>query len=160
MIVKKCEHLNCAKAGTCRCPKDRSLKEYWNFCQAHAAEYNKNWNYYKGMTDEEINAQWEKDTFGGAQSGDAAVNCAGPEYQKLIHNFIRNRKMPVRSTPPNIMSAFETLGLKPGDGWDKIQKKYRALAKENHPDTGKSKDQSRFVKISSAYQALKKYLGK
>jgi len=159
MIVKKCEFKNCTKAGTCRCPKDRSLAEYWHFCQAHAAEYNRNWNFYQGMSQDEINKQWEKDTFGDPPSP-GGYGAAGPEYQKLISDFLHERRIPARSLPTGVISAFETLGLKPGDGWDKIQRKYRALAKENHPDTGKSKDQSRFVKISSAYQTLKKHLGK
>jgi len=64
MIVRKCDFKGCDKAGTCRCPKDRTLKEYWHFCQKHAAEYNKNWNYYAGMTTDEIERQWEKDVFG------------------------------------------------------------------------------------------------
>jgi len=154
MVIRKCEFKNCEKAGTCRCPKDRSLKDYWHFCQAHAAEYNKNWNFYQGMNQDEINKQWEKDTFGENHKTDNS------DYQKLVADFLQGRRIPVKSVPPAVISAFETLGLKIGDNWEKVQRKYRALAKENHPDTGKSKDQSRFVKISSAYQTLKKYLGK
>lgn len=153
-MIKKCEHLGCEKAGTCRCPKDRTLKEYWYFCQKHAAEYNKNWNYYAGMTQGEINREWEKDVFGENKK-------SNHDYYKSVADFMAGR-IPNRrkSIPADVVSAFGTLGLTPSDEWEKVQKKYRALAKQEHPDTGKSKDQSRFVKISAAYQTLKKHFNK
>lgn len=161
MIIKKCEHLGCNKAGTCRCPKDRNLKDYWYFCQQHAAEYNKNWNYYAGMTPDEINKEWEKDLFGHGH-GDAGLDSLGPEYQKIILDFANGKPMPSKkkTIPGNVITAFEDLGLSPGDDWEKVQKKYRLLAKQVHPDTSKSKDGGRFVKISISYQTLKKYFNK
>jgi hypothetical protein len=151
-MIKKCEHIGCEKAGTCRCPKDRSLKSYWYFCQQHAAEYNKNWNYYAGMTPDEINKEWEKDMFGERGKSD-------PDYINMLAGFLNGGHMPARkSIPAEVAAALKTLGA--GTDWPDIQKKYRALAKQNHPDTGKSKDGGRFAKISSAYQTLKKYFKK
>ena len=63
-MIKKCDKPGCTRAGTCRAPKNRELKDYWWFCKEHAAEYNKNWNYYAGMTPDEIEADWETQTFG------------------------------------------------------------------------------------------------
>jgi hypothetical protein len=59
-MIKKCDKPGCGKAGTCRAPKSRDLKEYWFFCTEHAAEYNKNWNYYADMTPDEIEEDWEE----------------------------------------------------------------------------------------------------
>ena len=67
-MIKKCDHFGCTKAGTCRAPKTRDLKEYWWFCKEHAAEYNKNWNYYANMSPDEINDEWERETFGIADT--------------------------------------------------------------------------------------------
>jgi hypothetical protein len=156
-MIKKCEHLNCTKAGNCRCPKDRSLKEYWYFCQQHAGEYNKNWNYYSGMTAEEINKEWEKDVFGATEKQN------GKEYTKFIFDFVSGQtKVPERKklVPQNVAAAFNILGLSIEDDWDKVQKKYRALAKQEHPDANKSADSKKFIKISEAYQALKKHFKK
>jgi hypothetical protein len=155
-MITKCDHLNCTKAGTCRCPKDRSLKEYWFFCQAHAAEYNKNWNYYAGMTPEQINKEWEKDVFGTTEK-------KGQEYTKMVFDFVSGKtKIPEHKklVPQNIASAFTVLGLSIESDWEKIQKKYRALAKQAHPDANKTADSKKFIKISDAYQVLKKYLNK
>ena len=160
-MIKKCDHLGCDKAGTCPCPKDRRLKDYWHFCQKHAAEYNKNWNYYAGMSAEEINKQWERDVFGEHADGDKK---AREEYQKLVGDFLRGRtkipERPTRRAAGGVLGALKTLGLPIAAGWAETQKKYRQLAKQEHPDTGKSKDQSRFVEISNAYQTLKKHFNK
>ncbi|MDR1071630.1 MAG: J domain-containing protein [Rickettsiales bacterium] len=160
MIVKKCDHPGCGKAGICRCPKDRTLSDYWRFCQTHAAEYNKNWNYYAGMTADEVEKEWERDTFGGAVSGDAA---AAADYQKLLRDFLSGGakgRPRARTVPNDVLAALKIFDLTIVDNWAAVQKKYRILAKREHPDTGKSKDQSRFVKISAAYQTLKKFFEK
>ena len=156
-MITKCEHLNCDKAGICRCPKDRRLVDYWRFCQKHAAEYNKNWNYYAGMSADEINKEWEKDTFGDLPKGDNS------DYQKLVSDFLHGRtRMPARkkSAPSEVLNALKVMGLTVMDGWADVQKRYRILAKQEHPDTSKSKEQSQFVKIGKAYQTLKKHFNK
>lgn len=156
MVVRKCDFDGCEKLGNCRCPKDRTLKEYWNFCQTHAAEYNKNWNYYAGMTAEEVDKVWERDTF-GTDAG------PGENYAGAIRDFLSGKaKIPEKkkSIPAPVAAAFNLFGLPPAPDWAAVAKKYRALAKAHHPDSGKTKDQSRFVEIGKAYAELKKFFGK
>ena len=160
MVVKKCDFKGCEKTGTCRCPKDRNLSDYWLFCQKHAAEYNKNWNYYAGMSKEEVDQVWEDDMFGPAkQSPEASA-----EYQKLIHDFLtgNEKKAPRKRTlPTEVAAALKVLGIASLDDWAATQKKFRALAKQEHPDTKKDKGHGhRFSEINNAYQTLKKFLGK
>ena len=107
-MIKKCEVKGCTKAGTCRAPKTRELKEYWYFCQEHAAEYNKNWNFYADMTPEEIEEDWETRTFGSPIKKRSAQESA--EYLKFLNDFINGRstfdKMPPKkSLPSSIMAA-------------------------------------------------------
>ena len=48
----RCDHPECRSAATAKAPKSRDMPGvYYNFCQRHAAEYNKNWNFYAGMSD-------------------------------------------------------------------------------------------------------------
>jgi len=56
---KECDWAGCVEKGGCKAPKspDR-LREYYNFCQKHAREYNKNWNFFSDMSDEDI-AEWQ-----------------------------------------------------------------------------------------------------
>ncbi|MDR1027556.1 MAG: DnaJ domain-containing protein [Rickettsiales bacterium] len=154
-MIQKCDFKGCEKLGNCRCPKNRELKDYWHFCQEHAAEYNKNWNYYAGMTEDEIDREWEKDTF-GEQRADGS-------YTAAIRDFLAGKtRVPEKkkSAPTDIARAFNLFGLPSTAGWGEVQKKYRALAKAHHPDASKSKDQSRFIEIGKAYALLKKFFGK
>ena len=99
-MITKCEHPGCTKAGVCRAPKTRDLKEYWYFCKEHAAEYNKNWNYYANMTPDEIDAEWERETFGIADKDRDVANQKEAEYAKFINDFLTGRssfdKMPAK----------------------------------------------------------------
>lgn len=163
-MIKKCEYPGCTKAGVCRAPKNRELKEYWYFCQEHAAEYNKNWNFYANMTPDEIEEDWERQTFGESTK---RSNEDTKDYIKFLNDFISGRdtfdKMPPKkSLPSEIISAFKTLGLPITASWREIGAKYRTLAKKLHPDTATGSDSSglEFAKISAAYQTLKRHFGK
>ena len=56
---RECDWSGCVNMGGCKAPKspDR-LREYYNFCTVHAREYNKNWNFFSGMTDDDI-SEWQ-----------------------------------------------------------------------------------------------------
>ena len=166
-MIKKCDHLGCTKAGTCRAPKTRDLKEYWFFCQEHAAEYNKNWNFYANMSPEEIEADWERQTFGEPLKDTNEANANASDYVNFINDFITGRskfdRMPVKSKlPTNVVSAFRVFDLGISATWREVGVKYRALAKKYHPDTATDKENAatEFAKISTAYDILKKHFGK
>ena len=166
-MITKCDHPGCTKAGTCRAPKTRDLKEYWMFCKEHAAEYNKNWNFYANMTPDEIDAEWERETFGVADKDKARVNQDEADYIKFLNDFISGRsdfdkRTTKKSVPSNITSAFQVFGLPITASMKDVGAKYRALAKKYHPDTAQSKDSSatEFTRITVAYETLKKYFKK
>ena len=52
--IRKCDHPNCELEGEYRAPKNRNLDDYYWFCLKHVSEYNKSWNYYDGMSQDEI----------------------------------------------------------------------------------------------------------
>jgi hypothetical protein len=58
---RACDHAGCRRAATARAPKSREMmnEHYW-FCQEHAAEYNRNWNFFAGMSEGEMRA-FQKD---------------------------------------------------------------------------------------------------
>lgn len=166
-MIKKCDFKGCTKAGTCRAPKNRELKDYWYFCPKHAAEYNKNWNYYAGMSPEEIEADWEKQTFGAPLKNKEKANKEASDYAKFISDFIQGRsgfdRVAFHSSLPNkIIVALKTLDLPIMASWRDIGAKYRELAKKYHPDIAGDKKNAatEFTKISAAYEVLKKHFGK
>lgn len=162
-MIQKCEHAGCTRAGSCRCPKTRDLREYWHFCPEHAAEYNKNWNYYAGMSADEIEEDWERQTFGSPLKDKNQANADEADYIKFLNDFISGRdtfdKMPKKTTLPGpVTAAFKLFGLPITSSWREVGVRYRALAKQHHPDRAGSATE--FAKVSSAYDILKKYFGK
>ena len=53
----------CEALGEYRAPKSRrDLNHYWWFCLEHVRAYNSTWDFYKGMSPGEIEAQLRADT--------------------------------------------------------------------------------------------------
>ena len=52
---RRCDHPGCLRPATARAPKARDMlhEHYW-FCQPHAAEYNRNWNFFAGLPEAEV----------------------------------------------------------------------------------------------------------
>ena len=52
---KPCDWPGCRAPGTARAPKSREmLNEHYLFCVRHAAEYNKSWNFFSGLSEDEV----------------------------------------------------------------------------------------------------------
>ena len=85
--VRLCDREGCSEIGDRPAPKAPNSPERWMFCEAHAAEYNKNWNFYAGMSEAQIRAQQESERMTGgrptwsfkadANSREAAAQAAG-----------------------------------------------------------------------------------
>lgn len=167
-MIKKCDHLGCNKAGTCRAPKSRDLREYWWFCPEHAAEYNKNWNFYADMTPDEIEDDWERQVFGTSEKDKKKSGINAEQYAKFINDFITGRSEfdrvagPKKSLPTGVAAAFKTFDLPLTATYREVGAAYRRLAKLHHPDTAKNKKTAgtEFAKITNAYTVLKNYFKK
>lgn len=152
--MKKCEYPGCTNEATCRAPKDRKLKSYWNFCKLHAAEYNQNWDFYSGMTAEEIERDWEKRTFGSEIDKTPRKN-----YKDLI-NDILSGKAALRSEPEypaDVLRAFRALGVSATKDMKVIKRAYLGLAKKHHPDAGGS-EAEKFKQATQAMRVITKFL--
>ena len=50
-----CEWNNCNEEGLYKAPKEKdNSKEYRLLCLEHVREFNKSWNYFSGMSDEQV----------------------------------------------------------------------------------------------------------
>ena len=166
-MIKKCDHPECNKAGVCRAPKSRdNLADYYYFCKEHAAEYNKNWNYFSGMTEKEVEDEWEREVFGASPNNKQSEKDSA-EYVKFIDDFLHGRarfdKTPPKKTlSSSVSAALKFLGLPPTATRREVGAAYRALAKKYHPDTAKNKKTAaaEFAKIAEAYAELQKWFNK
>ncbi len=146
--TRACEHPGCQETGQYRAPKSPDdLEEFYWFCKDHVREYNLKWNFFHGQTEEEMNAQidkdrvWERETKPFAKKGEEArawsrLGIDDP-HQILGENATRNPGKSITGTrklPPTERRALDILEAK--DHWTKseIRKSYKALIKVLHPD--------------------------
>ena len=146
--TRVCEHPGCQETGQYRAPKSPDdLDEFYWFCKDHVREYNLKWNFFQGQTEEELNAQidkdrvWERETkpFGKKTEEARAWSRLGIDdpHQVLGENATRNPGKSITGTrklPPTERRALNILEAK--DHWTKaeIRKSYKSLIKVLHPD--------------------------
>ena len=174
---KICDHPTCTEPGEHRAPKSpTALDDYHWFCFPHVSEYNKAWNYYKGLTEDEIEREIERDILGrrptwplgmrvGSMAGRFGVIEDGfGESGGLFGNngTQRGRSYKDRRGPGTAeQRALETLQLTGAADMTEVKARYKALAKKYHPDAndGDAAAENRLKAINEAYTVLKNSLG-
>jgi hypothetical protein len=162
-----CDWNNCLELGEYKAPveKDNS-KKFRLLCLKHIKEFNKNWNYFAGMTDNEVliflksDMTWHKKT----QSFSSSDNFFKVLWNNVLNEGFDNEKLKnhFKSTKKihfdyNDIKAFAILGVTVGLKWDKIQQKFKKLVKKFHPDinAGDKKFEDKLKLITLAYTQLK-----
>ena len=162
---RKCDHPNCKAEGTCRAPKTRELKDYYWFCPKHAAEYNKSWNYYAGMSYEEVERENRLDDGWHAPTWKFGVGMR--DLHKIIddphgiYNEMLGRKVVVKAAAPKLTreqaAALRLLGLSWPCTKRALSWAYKKQAKLCHPDVNaEPAAEDRFKAVASAYALLMK----
>ena len=135
-------------------------------CLKHVKEFNKNWNYFSGMNDNQImnflksDMTWHKPTQSFSSSDNFFKvlwnNTLKDEFDnkkiKSDFNYMRQFKFDNKD-----IKAFEILGLSVGMKWMKIHEKFKTLVKKFHPDMnlGNKKYEEKLKLITLAYTQLK-----
>jgi hypothetical protein len=142
--VRLCDRDGCDLPGDRPAPKSPNSPERWYFCEAHAGEYNRNWNYFQGLSAEDAAAR-EADEQRGNNG-----------YRQSTHYAWAGPGDGTRSREE--MRALDLLEVETDAGFDEIKAAYRRLAKSNHPDAAPGdKDAAiRFQAIQAAYEVLRK----
>jgi len=162
-----CEWDNCKESGEFKAPleKDNSRKYRW-LCEEHIKLFNKNWNYFDGMGQNEIefflksDLTWHRPTqkFGSSDN-----------FFNILWNNALNDKFNFFKQEENInglndgklsekdKDAFIMLGLELNVDWPIVQKKFKTLVKKFHPDrnAGNKQFEDKLKKITLAYSHLK-----
>lgn len=180
-VTIKCDWEGCSEPGEFKAPKGvRSEGQYHNFCLEHVRHYNKAFNYFAGMSPEELDEALHappkaesRSTFatGNPSAAKAAGRQAGAsqpgdKYGDPFGVFARYRyqqaKRPAseRVKPLNEQDrrALETLGFAKHAKSDEIKAAYKALVKMHHPDVngGDASSEERLRSVIAAYTHLKK----
>ena len=149
---RRCDHPGCNAAGVARAPKSRDMLEehYW-FCQPHAAEYNRSWNFFAGMTDEQIRRRQVDESFTGGRptwtfsagrgSREAAAAASRGFFRDAFGVFGRD-KAPTEAERAAYdkrlgrleRNALADLDLDATADAATIRRRYTELLKRTHPD--------------------------
>ena len=174
---KKCDSTSCNQKGEYRAPKSRvMLNEYFYFCIDHIKEYNKSWDFYKGMSVDQIENSMRSDTFWDRPSWPLknSFKILFDEYNEYVEDYVKTDDDKIKDTyfknkllDENLTleesKALKELDLKMPISLEKIKKNYKKLVKIFHPDVnGNNKDaEERFKQINESYKLLlKKFMKK
>ena len=162
-----CDWTNCKKSGKFKAPQEKdNSKNYKWLCEEHIKLFNNNWNYFEGMSQNEIenfiksDITWHRPTqkFG---SSDNFFNILWNNALNDNFNLFKGEKI-FKDSEYNKLNekdkdAFRIMGLEINAEWLIIQKKFKTLVKKFHPDrnAGNKQFEDKLKKITLAYSHLK-----
>ncbi len=166
---RNCDMPGCGAAGEYRAPRSRqSLNDYWWFCLEHVRAYNASWDFYKGMSPEQIEAQlrsdtaWQRPTWPLGRLGAMAFDEAVLRDPLHILNAARGKPQPKpgHEAPTELREPLATLGLAWPLSLEALKSRYKELAKRHHPDAnnGDKASEERLKTINLAYSAVRRRL--
>lgn len=185
-FVQRCEHKGCDELGLCKAPKPFAARviqmpgqavadqdHHW-FCQRHAAEYNQTYDFFDGMTEDEITAfqasagfghkpTWK---FGGGPVGAAgrAARMNNPRGWRGAKDWLYNGHVgkgeaaqAERGRTRLQTRALDEMGLPHNADAPQIRERYGILVKQYHPDSngGDRSMEHRLTVVIRAFKALK-----
>tara|TARA_B100001250_G_scaffold312528_1_gene274536 strand:- start:623 stop:1144 length:522 start_codon:yes stop_codon:yes gene_type:complete len=162
-----CDWNNCLEEGLYKAPKEKdNSKNFRLLCIDHIKEFNKNWNYFSGMNDQQImeflksDSTWHKPTqsFSSSENFFKVLwnNALKDEMDKIKFDNEFNHMNKFKFNH-NDIKAFSILGISVGLKWERIKEKFKKLVKKFHPDmnSGNKEFEEKLKVITLAYTQLK-----
>ena len=170
-----CEWPGCVKPARHKAPKGRGAEgQFHNYCTAHVQEYNKTYNFFEGMKDNDV-AGFQKDSQTGhrptwklgqnaAAANNAYANINGMRRKARNVNdpygmftAAQQTEKPVRSLRRGELKALNTLGLDETATADMAKAQYKKLVKRLHPDAngGSRANEETLKNVIHAYDTLR-----
>ncbi len=167
---RRCGHAGCTGEGSYKAPKGRKNPgEYYWFCLDHVRSYNKQWNFFTGMSRVDMENWRRRDRFGHRPLWPLGGTRGGHDYDEIPDPFVFFGDDGAHSDRPDFQPqtrkeddmlgwSLETFGLRRVSGKESLKARYLTLVKRYHPDvTGGNKvAEERLKLINEAYQFLKR----
>lgn len=170
---RTCDAADCQAPGKHRAPKSReSLGDFLWFCLDHIREYNRSWNYCRGMSEQDIEAEIRNDTVWRRPTWPLGTNKTGGHFgfqtggfkddfgfQEDMQDHARNGAAD-QHFGTEAMNALRTMDLVPPVNLTQLKARYKELVKRFHPDAngGDNSAEERLKDINDAYTTLKRLL--
>lgn len=150
-----CDAPECLESGLYRAPKSReTLNQYYWFCLEHIRLYNQSWDYYRGMSEAEIefhkrfDSTWQRPTW----------RMSLKKYsQKDIYE---QEALKAKLWWQPIEMYLAILELRPPVTMAQVKTQHKHLVKTYHPDLndGCTTKEDLLKKINHAYSMIKAFL--
>tara|TARA_Y100000590_G_C15546676_1_gene949270 strand:+ start:541 stop:1059 length:519 start_codon:yes stop_codon:yes gene_type:complete len=162
-----CEWDNCKNNGEFKAPLERdNSKRYKWLCEEHIKLFNKNWNYFDGMSQVEIenflksDLTWHRPTqkFSSSDNFFSILwNNALSDKFNIFQDEKSVNNLKTRKFSEKDKDAFIIMGLEFNADWSTVQKKFKTLVKKLHPDrnSGNKQFEDKLKKVTLAYSHLK-----
>ncbi len=178
--TQMCEMPGCDKPGTHQAPKSReNTRERRWLCLEHVRAINENWNFFDGMSDEQVR-EFQKDAQTGHRPtwnlksrqstswkvrGDKGTFTGHTEdtYQVFEDGRVSSTRSDVAAKRVRVvgklqMESLTALNLTPEASLNEVKQRYKELVKRYHPDVngGDRSAEERLAQVIRAYNVLKK----
>jgi hypothetical protein len=157
-----CCFKGCVLKGEFPAPKSRyNSKERYYFCLEHVKAYNKSWDFFQGMGQNEIDGFYSDSITGHRKTYKRTSNFRNYTAEDLKEelfrefNFTGQRQQKQKDIPDSEMKYMKILGLVHPVTMKDIKSKYKQLAKKYHPDIIGFGNEDKFKEVSEAYNYLK-----
>ena len=167
-VLRRCDRSDCERVGEYPAPRSRlELRSYYWFCLDHVRQYNSGWDYFVGMSQEEIesyhhgNAYWHRPTWrvGARTGGECYGQGEGDVFGLFDGDWPSVTNGRSESVPPlraDERQALAQMNLDWPITLKEIKHRYKELVKRHHPDTngGDKEAEERLKTIIQAYTHL------
>ena len=169
--TRVCDFPGCEEPGEYRAPKDKTLRDYYWFCLKHVTEYNKNWDFLKGMSAQEIEEHiqhdtiWQRPTWklghGGYKAHPRVKDYIGVEEEVGLGMDGKYNPPPKPSKYDKKMQAAIDVMELTEITVSEVKRQFKKLAKKYHPDLNKGDKEAEkhFKKLNEAYHYILERLG-
>ncbi len=164
---RSCEWPGCTESAPHKAPKGRDMEgQFHYFCLEHVRQYNKSYNYFEGMKDDEV-VGYQRDAVTGHRPTwkmGTIHNGPGPSahmHSPHEHMAARAREHARAARPRHVRTlerkSLATLGLDETANAAQIKARYKWLVKRHHPDAngGSRENEEHLRAIIEAYRHLK-----
>jgi len=181
--IHECDWPGCNDEGEHRAPRSRKhIREYRWFCLEHVRIYNRSWNYYEGMSEEQVDklirsdTTWNRPTWplgdhrrsalGDDLNAPFGPDKFGPGFENLNDPFgFFTEETAHRNSTDHAANmalsaaerkALSVLNLDISVTVAELKTRYKLLVKQYHPDVtgGDKKLEERFKQINEAYETI------
>ena len=182
--MPQCNWPGCAEAGGHRAPKGRGREgEYYLYCLEHVRAYNKSYNYFSGMSDEDVASYQKASITGHRPTWSSGVNSwAATGFRSAAQSHMGYKPDFTTTDPFEVFGAargaagagaqggpqgrmirnaerksLKALDLDADANAKEIKARFKALVKRHHPDIngGDKQSEDRLREVIQAYNHLK-----